>query len=249
MAAQNPADKKQNNTQPKNTKTSTGPTLIVLHGMPGVGKYTVGKQFCDESKSDQDDKQSKNVNGIGRFKLFHNHLIVDSLLSIFPFGSKPFIELREKHWLQIFEQSCQFYIDENSKDESKSNLTSCDYDGILFTFSFENTVNLKLFFTKVLEIFETKYNGKVFFVELVCDKNELLQRMQSDKRKKDFIGKLTDVKLFETLIDNGAMFSGNNFITKQLKRNNIIIKNSDINQTCRSIADKIIYEMASATAM
>ena len=246
MAAQKPTDKKQNK--------SAGPTLIVLHGLPGVGKYTVGKQFCDESKSINQadkDKQAKNKNGIGRFKLFHNHLVVDSLLSIFPFASKPFIELREKHWLQIFEQSCQHYVNENSKDESKSNgtaPTSCDYDGIVFTFLFEKTVNLQSFFPKVLEIFEKKYNGKVFFVELVCDNNELLERMQSDKRKKDFGGKLTDVKLFNTLIDNGSLFSGNDFISKQLKRNNIIIKNGDINQTCKSIADKIIYEMASTAS-
>ncbi len=52
--------------------------LIFIYGMPASGKLTVARELA----------------GITGFKLFHNHQVVDLLLSIFEFGSKPFVELR-----------------------------------------------------------------------------------------------------------------------------------------------------------
>ncbi len=63
--------------------------LIFLHGMPGVGKLTVATELAK----------------LTGFKLFHNHLTVDLVTSLFEFGSQPFIELRERIWLDTFAQA------------------------------------------------------------------------------------------------------------------------------------------------
>ena len=63
--------------------------LVVLAGLPGVGKLTVGRVLAD-------------VTG---YRLFHNHLTVDLALSLFEFGSQPFVELREEIWLAAIERA------------------------------------------------------------------------------------------------------------------------------------------------
>lgn len=65
--------------------------LIFLHGMPGVGKLTVGQEL-------------ERITG---FKLFHNHLAVDLVEAVFEFGSPQFVELREMIWLAVFRQAAE----------------------------------------------------------------------------------------------------------------------------------------------
>jgi hypothetical protein len=61
-------------------------TLVVLHGPPACGKYTIGKLVADDLD----------------VAFFHNHLTVDLVGALFDFGSKEFIELREELWLRCF---------------------------------------------------------------------------------------------------------------------------------------------------
>lgn len=63
--------------------------LIVLSGLPGAGKLTVGRELA----------------ALTGYKLFHNHLTVDLLLAVFEFGSPPFVELRESIWLAVLDQA------------------------------------------------------------------------------------------------------------------------------------------------
>src|ERR1700677_4641170 len=65
--------------------------LIFLYGLPATGKLTVARELA----------------AMTGYKLFHNHLAVDLLLSVFDFGSAPFIELREQIWLSVFEHACR----------------------------------------------------------------------------------------------------------------------------------------------
>jgi hypothetical protein len=39
--------------------------------------------------------------------VFHNHLIVDAVGAVFPFGSEPFIRLRETLWLQVIKEAAR----------------------------------------------------------------------------------------------------------------------------------------------
>ena len=140
--------------------------LIFLHGAPAVGKLTVAREL-------------EQLTG---FRLFHNHLTVDLVTSLFPFGSEPFIELREQIWLAVFR-------------EVAKNQTS-----LIFTFNPERTVR-ENFVHQALEAVESA-GGEVVFVELTCVEGELERRMEDDSRKK--FGKLASVELYRSLKEDGA---------------------------------------------
>lgn len=61
--------------------------LVFIYGSAAAGKYTVGKALSDQTG----------------LPLFHNHLVVDAVASLFPFGSPDFIRLRERWWMDAFE--------------------------------------------------------------------------------------------------------------------------------------------------
>ena len=65
--------------------------LIFIHGPAAAGKLTVGRALED----------------LTGFRLFHNHLVVDTLLSVFPFGTPSFVALREQIWLSVFEAAAK----------------------------------------------------------------------------------------------------------------------------------------------
>ena len=141
--------------------------LIFLHGLPGVGKLTVARELAS----------------ITGFKLFHNHLTVDLLSSIFEFGSKPFVELREKIWVEVFSQA------------AKTSLS-----GMIFTFAPEHTV-LDSFIGNAQSVVEAS-GGEILFVELTCSREELEKRLTSTSRQE--FGKLNSLKLFRELTAAGA---------------------------------------------
>ncbi|MEH3047461.1 shikimate kinase [Sphingomonas adhaesiva] len=57
--------------------------LLFIYGPPASGKLTIGRMVADRTG----------------FALFHNHLIVDAVAAVFPFGSDNFVQLRERFWL------------------------------------------------------------------------------------------------------------------------------------------------------
>ncbi|HEX4321446.1 MAG TPA: AAA family ATPase, partial [Acidobacteriaceae bacterium] len=134
--------------------------LIFIYGKPATGKLTVAKELA----------------AITGYKLFHNHLAVDLLLSVFEFGSAPFVELREQIWLSVFEQA------------SRSGL-----EGLIFTFAPEVTVRAN--FPTEAQATVEREGGKVRFVELVCPMAELKRRIDTPSRRE--YQKLTSVELFE----------------------------------------------------
>ncbi|MEK7723883.1 MAG: AAA family ATPase [Acidobacteriota bacterium] len=141
--------------------------LIFLYGLPGVGKLTVARELSN----------------LTDFKLFHNHLTVDLVATLFDFGSESFINLREKIWLETFSEAI------------KANFT-----GLIFTFAPENTVPND-FPDKVKNLLEEN-GGKVTFVELKCELEELEQRLTNSSRDK--FGKLNSLELFRQLNSQGV---------------------------------------------
>jgi hypothetical protein len=141
--------------------------LIFLHGLPGVGKLTVGRELAK----------------LTGFKLFHNHLTVDLVESVFEFGSPPFIELREKIWLDVF-----------------SGAAAANLDGLIFTFAFDRTVRGS-FIENTLEVIESS-GGEVLFVELRCSAEELEKRIEHPSRRR--FRKLSSVGRFRELEEAGA---------------------------------------------
>ena len=141
--------------------------LIFIYGLPATGKLTVAMELA----------------AMTGFRLFHNHLVVDLLLSVFDFGSPPFVELREDIWLSVFDQACRNQV-----------------PGLIFTFAPEATVRPD-FIAKTLTTV-SQAGGNVEFVELVCPVAELKRRIASPSRLQ--YKKLTSVSLFEELHANGS---------------------------------------------
>src|SRR5882724_10420719 len=132
--------------------------LFFLYGLPGTGKLTIARELAE-------------LTGI---KLFHNHLTVDLLLSVFEFGSAPFVELREKIWLSVVEEA------------------ATTLPAMIFTFNPENSVR-QGFVQKSTEAV-TSRGGEVFFVEVVCDAAELERRIDTPQRRSH--KKLVSLELF-----------------------------------------------------
>ncbi len=141
--------------------------LIIIYGLPATGKLTVAAELA----------------AMAGYKLFHNHLAVDLLLSVFDFGSPAFVELREQIWLSVFVQACRSQL-----------------PGLIFTFAPERTVRPS-FIREVMSTVERE-GGQVDFVELVCPLEELKRRIDSPSRRA--YQKLSSVSFFEQLHADGA---------------------------------------------
>ncbi len=142
--------------------------LIFIFGMPASGKLTVANE----------------LSRLTGYKVFHNHLAVDLLLSVFDFGSKPFVELREEIWLSVFKQAC----------ESK-------LPGLIFTFAPESTVRPE-FPLEAMRVIENA-GGTCDFVELACPLPELKARMNNESRRQ--FQKMTSIEDFERLHAQGSL--------------------------------------------
>ena len=153
--------------------------LIFLYGLPGTGKLTVGRE----------------LGALTGWSVFHNHLTVDLLLSVFRFGSAEFVELREQIWLSVIEAAA-------------ANKTQ----GLIFTFNPENSVR-QSFIDEVRSAI-AKRGGSIDFVEILCDQEVLEARLDTPNRRE--MKKLLSVKLFRELHSQGV-FDSPQMPTPQLR--------------------------------
>ncbi len=141
--------------------------LIFIYGLPATGKLTV----------------AKDLTAITGYKLFHNHQVVDLLLTVFDFGSPAFVALREEMWLSVFDQACRSQM-----------------PGLIFTFAPEATVRPD--FIARTQSTVAAAGGELDLIELTCPFPELKRRMGSLSRLQ--YKKLTSVPLFEQLHQEGS---------------------------------------------
>jgi hypothetical protein len=111
------------------------------------------------------------------FSLFHNHLIVDAVSAVFPFGSNEFVRLRERFWLEVIETAAA---------EGRS---------LIFTFAPESTVSVD--FPDCVSTVVEAVGGRVLFVALTLDPEEQERRVTNSDR--DSFGKLRSVDLLGRL--------------------------------------------------
>ena len=146
--------------------TASTTWLVFLHGPPAAGKLTVGRE----------------LHALTGYRLFHNHLVVDALESVFEFGSPSFIELREQLWLSVFREAARRRI------------------SLIFTFAPERTVRST--FPTDAETAARAEGGKVFFVSLRCSETEVQRRLVEPSRGS--FRKLTSPGRYRELRDAGA---------------------------------------------
>lgn len=121
----------------------------MIFGPPAVGKMTVGDELCR----------------LTEFKLFHNHMAIEPVLGIFPFGSPPFGRLVDEFRRRIIEEAA-----------------GSDLPGLVFTYvwGLELPEDSELIGSYV-EIVRS-HGGRVRFVELYADLTERLARNTTELR-------------------------------------------------------------------
>lgn len=135
--------------------------LVFLHGVAASGKLTTALALQE----------------LVGYPVFHNHLVVDALTTVFPFGTEPFIRLREQFWLQVFSDAARI-------DRS-----------LIFTFTPESTVQAG-FHDRARAAVESN-GGRVAFVRLAVSPREQEQRIGAESRRA--FHKLTDVNVLRRL--------------------------------------------------
>ncbi len=121
--------------------------FVFIYGPVACGKFTTAKELAK----------------ITDFKLFHNHLVIDAVLSLFDYGTANFVKHREKIWYEMVADAI---------DEGKD---------IIFTFNPEFTVNSS-FVDTITRIVEER-DGTILFVEVTCTEEEICKRIESESRK------------------------------------------------------------------
>lgn len=135
--------------------------LLFLYGPIASGKLTVAQRVEQRT-------------GLA---LFHNHLVVDAVAAVFPFGSDAFVRLREQFWLDTFAAAA-------AEDRS-----------LVFTFAPEPTVAAN-FPERVVRLVEAA-GGEVVFVALHVSPEEQERRLTAPSRAA--FGKLQSAELLRNL--------------------------------------------------
>jgi shikimate kinase len=136
--------------------------LVFIYGPPASGKLTVAKELAKMTG----------------FRLFHNHVSIQFVQSIFEFGTKAFWRLTEKYRLEMLEEASKERVD------------------TIFTFVYAKGSD-DAFVRKIARQVKL-HSGQVYFVRLYCSRRELFRRVDSLTRKSQ--GKLATVGTLRTLL-------------------------------------------------
>ena len=129
--------------------TDPSRSLVIILGPPAVGKMSVGRQLAR----------------LTGFPLFHNHLSIEAVLPVFPFGSHPFKRLVSRFRNHMFEE-----------------VAASDLPGLIFTFvwSFDEPGS-RDFVERLGSTFEAQH-FRTLFVELWAPLEIRLQRNRTEER-------------------------------------------------------------------
>lgn len=135
--------------------------LIFLYGPVASGKLTIARALAR----------------LTGHALFHNHLVVDAVGAVFPFGSPAFVKLRERFWIETFAEA------------------AAAQRSLIFTFAPESTVTGD-FVAKASAAVEAG-GGKVAFVRLTISDAEQERRIANADRAQ--FGKLVSREVLAEL--------------------------------------------------
>jgi hypothetical protein len=121
--------------------------LVFIYGPPGVGKLTVARELA----------------ALTGLKLFHNHLTVDLVSSVFPRGHPSFGPLVTRFRCEVFTEAARAGVD------------------LIFTYVYSHPEDESDVRTLVEPVIRA--GGTVNFVRLTCDRDELLTRVASESRR------------------------------------------------------------------
>jgi len=140
--------------------------VVFIYGPAAAGKLTVARELAK-------------LTGL---PVFHNHLIVDAVLSVFDFESAPFVDLRHEMWMAMFRRAA---------DENRS---------LIFTFAPERSVS-STFPEELIQAIATR-GGRVVFIRLTCSPEEQERRIENASRAE--FRKLRSLEFLRQLRDQGS---------------------------------------------
>jgi hypothetical protein len=135
--------------------------VVFIYGQAASGKLTVARLVAERTG----------------LSLCHNHLVVDAVGAVFPFGSESFVRIREHFWLQIVTEAARL---------GRS---------LIFTFVPEPTVAPD--FAERVQALVEAAGGKVIFVALTVSVEEQERRLLEPSRAA--FGKLRSLDLLRQL--------------------------------------------------
>ena len=135
--------------------------LVFIFGPAASGKLTVARE----------------LSALTGLPLFHNHLVVDAVMAVFPFGDPSFVRLRERMWMDMFEAAAK----------AKRSL--------IFTFAPEPSVAED--FPERVRRLVAAHGGETAFVRLEVAPHIQEARIGDDSRRK--FGKLVSLDLLREL--------------------------------------------------
>src|SRR5712691_13096659 len=141
--------------------------LVFIYGPPASGKLTVATELAK----------------LTGFKLFHNHVSIQFVQSIFEFGTKPFWRLTGKYRMEMLEAAAKEGID------------------TIFTFVYSKSEDDD--FVKHVVDMVRSHGGQVCFVRLHCDREELIRRVKASQRRK--MGKVSNEKTLSHLFQRHSL--------------------------------------------
>jgi hypothetical protein len=121
-------------------------TLVFIHGPAAAGKLTIARELAK----------------LTTLPVFHNHLVVDTVLSVFDFATEPFIKLRHEMWMSMFREAVL-------QDRS-----------LIFTFTPEPSVPSG-FVDELRELVKGS-GSNMLFVRLLCSRDEQERRIENPSR-------------------------------------------------------------------
>ena len=143
--------------------------LVFIYGLPASGKLTVATELAK----------------LTGFKLFHNHVSIQFVQSIFEFGTKTFWRLTGRYRLEMLEEAAKVGID------------------TIFTFVYSKSEDDE--FVKEIVQRVRSHGGHVRFVRLYCEREELVRRVKASQRKR--MGKVSSEETLSDLFQKYSLDS------------------------------------------
>lgn len=143
--------------------------LVFLYGPPGAGKLTVARELVT----------------LTGMKLFHNHLTVDPVVAVFPWGSPSLSRLITLFRREVLAEAARVGTD------------------VIFTYVYghpEDDANVREIIDPVIA-----NGGIVHFVQVACSRDILLSRVAEESRRP--FGKLTNPDIVAAMMDREDLVS------------------------------------------
>jgi predicted kinase len=144
------------------------PRLVFLYGPPAVGKLTVAREIAEREP----------------FKVLHNHVTVDAVEEVLPFGTPTFWQVVGRLRRDLAAGAAEEGID------------------LIYTYVFASGEEEHV--SDIVAPYQER-GGSVFFVQLLAPREVLLQRVLEEDRKR--YGKITDPATLESLLDQYDNFT------------------------------------------